>query len=1787
LSQEHRDKIEGNQIDLSYPINEDGVFKQEVLSQLINVTVDMPSDDSFGFTNFKRTNLGAAIYMSNTFGYSLKSIFEFFHQPVIAKFMDRVLRLKNETFYGKKITDTQAKVMALCETFNLEVYPAEAKFEEDTPEGPQIKVVIYPAVYADRLFDMIGIPVPEDLEMKNKRGEIVGYKPVKLYRVEAELTEWFNEIEKGIDPKLLGGAITPNFKDANIDEQQKSVLAHYYKTLQQAEVTRVANTVLNFDTSIDNNLMKVYDRVDAYLELLEYNLFPKENVDSIASDSVISSLNTSDIMKSFSTKLFPILYSDSAIKIFRFIGGKNKMNSNKDTVYRKATNDYLHSILQNFGIYKGKTLLEYARPYIKGDKVFTVITKAEELIKQLEGEGIQLRLLNILAVDKGKTATNTKLFQGFENGTDDKNQLTDEFRYLLNRTDTQEFARALAIIGLVQSGYSKSPIYFSDIIPEEFLTPIMSEAFRKFQTLNNNSQTWYNSIFATEFINYEAKTLGLGASKREGWRFKDYSIAPERYMVEEKVEITSSKVASDVYKQLPAKTNSGNIKIVSWKELENPVFYIIDGKNLVSTRIPNSPLHFGNPFSSDEKVLKNNPKLIKTSSTKESVEKYIDWILNGTTINGKKVEPERREFILRNLKSGDLKNALILYYKELGEPSHANALDYLINKYDWNNTANTVQVPTTQSDIRGENISSKGSELGKKLTNPYNNLKIMFRGVEYKNSEHAYQTWKSGSFSKEVFDKGNKYEKPGPTELRSKSNPRGNNTYELMVGVLTAKLEQHPELVSEINSKGGLEFLSKSTHNVTGDKYWESTGENNFIKALVEAYQSIKVLPENTQVETNQEQVEIKEGVDYVFEQNPELSSIGTQQEYSQYLDSIFPDSKVKEIVYRGGEKEDKSLFQYWTNNKTEAYMYAKAHITKGGNITERNPIPSIYKVIESIFDNKYGQNIATSIITDESYFINMDENGEYYSNIPEWYIEDAIEKISDEDYVLMKNFTRLGKLYDYVKIESEGDLMKQYDDTNYINNIDEYNKLRKWFDENLDKNAIRNDIGQITTAIINITNPYTDEIRQEDLENNRDAYKNGHDGASLMDGDHFVIKSNTEQVHILGNQQDIEGFKNWTNTQSKPQDDFLTFANKVQKEIEKKVEPVTVPGKTVIVPEGANPSNLSIFETEDKVFLMNNGQQEAYDKITKKVIERLNTKERYNDGDKVMFNNPLDKDYSNIIPKQMWNNMIGIKGQGGVGKTSVLKKIVSGISEEYSKTNKYATLNIMYAAPTHNAVTMLQEALGIDSEGTGTVKTTAALVLRNQTKGSEFAEVGKPDEELLLLKKEKYEDSLEKGYVKPISNADIMVIDESSMLDTKFIQDLLFRFKSENPSKFPIFIFMGDFRQLPPITGERDQSFKEGIISATLFSDTYSDKSSELTQIMRSDNQLFFDIFNSVGDQITEQRVDINQGKSPKAFEWKKYDELTNKSTRNLLVIQEKQVKAMIQDYAQVLTNSNNPYEMFWVHYNKLSNPKTQELFNQIRKEYFTLLGKEVPKEDQIAEGDYVESVLALPIETMSDKELKITQGTVKPRARVKVLSLESKPTSIRKMVTVSALKYLLPDVDVNSQTMVFYNRQENIRMIRTLEENSISVGKYDKITKSQIITITDNEGNSHEVKIPYNIWVQNKEIILGLTTSLNKMFRPSYIGSSHTVQGASIKKIVAGDYNVRINAPHINFRDMESSLYVMLTRTSEKLIIIKPNNIPIENNQSEFVLIESPSQTLPKTESPENNLPCAPIPF
>ena len=77
-----------------------------------------------------------------------------------------------------------------------------------------------------------------------------------------------------------------------------------------------------------------------------------------------------------------------------------------------------------------------------------------------------------------------------------------------------------------------------------------------------------------------------------------------------------------------------------------------------------------------------NPFNWQVYGTGTSLKMFIDWIITGNNYNDVNATKELRDTYL--LKIQNSKNKKILYYSELNRPSHATALDYLINKYDWN-----------------------------------------------------------------------------------------------------------------------------------------------------------------------------------------------------------------------------------------------------------------------------------------------------------------------------------------------------------------------------------------------------------------------------------------------------------------------------------------------------------------------------------------------------------------------------------------------------------------------------------------------------------------------------------------------------------------------------------------------------------------------------------------------------------------------------------------------------------------------------------------------------------------------------------------------------------------------------------------------------------------------------------------------------------------------------------------------------------------------------------------------
>jgi hypothetical protein len=149
--------------------------------------------------------------------------------------------------------------------------------------------------------------------------------------------------------------------------------------------------------------------------------------------------------------------------------------------------------------------------------------------------------------------------------------------------------------------------------------------------------------------------------------------------------------ASDIYKLLGNKSANVKTTVFGKDSGREAVIKQQGGIDvLYDWRAKNKDTHFGNKFTSEQTIYqKHSQDLIKTTSTKESVVKYIDWIINST-------EP-RAEWVREQLLSGRLKGQPLHYTNttanKANEPSHATALDFLINdpRSPFNQSENKTQ----------------------------------------------------------------------------------------------------------------------------------------------------------------------------------------------------------------------------------------------------------------------------------------------------------------------------------------------------------------------------------------------------------------------------------------------------------------------------------------------------------------------------------------------------------------------------------------------------------------------------------------------------------------------------------------------------------------------------------------------------------------------------------------------------------------------------------------------------------------------------------------------------------------------------------------------------------------------------------------------------------------------------------------------------------------------------------------------------------------------------------------
>lgn len=221
-------------------------------------------------------------------------------------------------------------------------------------------------------------------------------------------------------------------------------------------------------------------------------------------------------------------------------------------------------------------------------------------------------------------------------------------------------------------------------------------------------------------------------------------------------------------------------------------------------------------------------------------------------------------------------------------------------------------------------------------------------------------------------------------------------------------------------------------------------------------------LPKNTLnkvelVENKIEKSQTKDGVDFVFKQHQELAEIGTKEQYSEYLENIFSESKIKDIVYHQTTSKEFDVTDWKLSRLGGAYFNFY-------NSQKTNP-----RLIQGMIELFGKERTIKAVVDVRNPFIINKQN--------------------------------------YKEIEKKIGLSTQ-----------DISKLRSNFD------LSEND------SLLGFANPTHDKGEIDDIEN----HSIPKDKKSSIE---LALFNPSNQVHILGSKQDIEGFRNFTQAEKQDPD--------------------------------------------------------------------------------------------------------------------------------------------------------------------------------------------------------------------------------------------------------------------------------------------------------------------------------------------------------------------------------------------------------------------------------------------------------------------------------------------------------------------------------------------------------------------------------------------------------------------------------------------------------------------------
>jgi predicted NAD-dependent protein-ADP-ribosyltransferase YbiA (DUF1768 family) len=246
---------------------------------------------------------------------------------------------------------------------------------------------------------------------------------------------------------------------------------------------------------------------------------------------------------------------------------------------------------------------------------------------------------------------------------------------------------------------------------------------------------------------------------------------------------------------------------------------VIAPEGIITATIINSERHFGNPFTPNQSTKDKNPGMVKVKDTQEATEKYMNWVLNG----GLPQFENRRQWMLEQFKSGNLKGKPILVNQGSEDISYNNAIDYFINEHQWKQTQKPVEKIQTQtkSNIKFE----EGNILDLFKVETQNETINIYAGT---NENAELSNFAIRPFTVNV-------ETPsGEKQYTFQSVEQGFHFYKALVA-------NNPQVAKQIlatTNGGQLKRLTRSNLKMTPEqvKEWDDTSKSIMLNLMYESY---------------------------------------------------------------------------------------------------------------------------------------------------------------------------------------------------------------------------------------------------------------------------------------------------------------------------------------------------------------------------------------------------------------------------------------------------------------------------------------------------------------------------------------------------------------------------------------------------------------------------------------------------------------------------------------------------------------------------------------------------------------------------------------------------------------------------------------------------------------------------------------------------------------------------------------------------------------------------------------